>query len=180
MGPAPRKRRPDIESSDSRGRVPNTGTRPRRLRGRTSIRKILIAALLATLSGFPLPAGAGNLVATLYKNPGCECCESYADYLRQGGIEVEVIASDRLDEVKRQQGVPAALESCHTMTIDGYVIEGHVPLGAITRLLAERPAITGIALPGMPPGSPGMGGTRQGPFQILSFGKGEPALFGLE
>ena len=144
------------------------------------MRKILIAALLAALIGLPAPADAGKLMATLYKNPGCECCESYADYLRQGGIEVEVIATDALDAIKTEHGVPATLESCHTMIIDGYVVEGHVPLAGITRLLAERPAVTGIALPGMPPGSPGMGGAREGPFQIMSFGKGEPALFDLE
>jgi len=160
--------------------VPNSGALPRQICGRATIRKILIAALFVLLAGLPAAADDAKLTATLYKNPGCECCESYADYLRRGGIEVEVIATDALEVIKQQHGVPAALESCHTMIIDGYVVEGHVPLAGITRLLAERPAVTGIALPGMPMGSPGMGGAREGPFQIMSFGQGEPALFDLE
>lgn len=132
------------------------------------------------LIGVPAPAGAGKPAATLYKNPGCECCEGYADYLRAAGIAVTVIATDELDKIRTEHGVPPELAGCHAMLIDGYAVDGHVPLASITRLLAERPAVTGIALPGMPMGSPGMGGTREGPFRIMAFSAGEPTLFGLE
>jgi len=122
------------------------------------------------------PARAG----TLYKNPECGCCDEYAQYLRNHGFQIEVIETATLDRLKEEHGVPAALGGCHTTLIDGYVVEGHVPVGSIERLLTEHPQITGISLPGMPSGSPGMEGPREGPFEIMSFGKGEPALFALE
>jgi hypothetical protein len=138
----------------------------------------IVAMLLAgSLSGARAEQG---LAATIYKNPGCECCEVYAAYLREAGIAVTVRESETLDSIKAAHGVPPALGGCHTMLIDGYVVEGHVPLGSIRRLLAERPDIAGIALPGMPAGSPGMSGERSGPFEIMAFGAGEPTLFGLE
>jgi hypothetical protein len=117
---------------------------------------------------------------TLYKNPECTCCDEYARYLRDHGFQIDVIETPTLDLVKAEHGVPEALGGCHTTLIDGYVVEGHVPVGSIERLLNERPQIAGISLPGMPSGSPGMGGPREGPFEIMSFGKGEPALFALE
>jgi hypothetical protein len=104
--------------------------------------------------------------ATLYKSPQCGCCESYADYLRANGYEVEVVATHDLPLVKQQHGVPTALEGCHTTLVDGYVVEGHVPVTTLDRLLAERPAIKGISLPGMPTGSPGMSGPKTEPFTI--------------
>jgi hypothetical protein len=113
-------------------------------------------ACLALAAG-PMPALAGARPAgVLYKNPQCNCCESHADYLRQHGYQVEVKPSFDLVAIKRQNGVPEALDGCHTMLIAGYVVEGHVPATAIDRLLAERPAIRGISVPGMPAGSPGM------------------------
>lgn len=96
--------------------------------------------------------------ATLYKNPLCGCCELYADYLRDNGISVMVKATHDLALIKQQHGVPAALEGSHTMLIDGDVVEGHVPVGALEKLFSERPDITGISLPGMPTGTPGIQG----------------------
>jgi hypothetical protein len=79
---------------------------------------------------------------------------------------VQVVESHDLDGIKRRHGVPEALFGCHTIEIDDYVVEGHVPAGPLARLLRERPAIRGISLPGMPLGSPGMNGKKQEPFKI--------------
>lgn len=104
--------------------------------------------------------------ATLYKNPQCGCCREYAKILEQSGFEVEVVDSFDLPSVKREHGVPEALEGCHTTLVDGYVIEGHVPVDVVQRLLREKPAIKGISLPGMPAGSPGMMGEKTAPLTV--------------
>jgi hypothetical protein len=109
------------------------------------------------IAASPLPVLGGERPAgVLYKNPQCNCCEAHADYLRQHGYQVEVKPSFDLVAIKRQNGVPEALDGCHTILIAGYVVEGHVPVAALDRLLDERPAIRGISVPGMPAGSPGM------------------------
>jgi hypothetical protein len=82
--------------------------------------------------------------------------------------------------MQRQYGVPEPLVGCHTTVVDGYVVEGHVPIGAVLRMLTERPAIKGISLPGMPAGSPGMFGEKAGPFTIYEFGGGEPKVYPVE
>jgi len=92
----------------------------------------------------------------VHKDPSCGCCGSWIAYLRTAGFSVEVIETADVDRVKTRLGVPSGLESCHTAEIGGYVIEGHVPHTAIRRLLAEKPRAIGIAVPGMPPSSPGM------------------------
>ncbi|MEO3432368.1 DUF411 domain-containing protein [Inquilinus sp. CAU 1745] len=112
---------------------------------------------------------------TLYKNPQCGCCEGHAEHLRQNGFDVEVIATHDLPLIKQEHQVPMELAGCHTIEVNGYVIEGHVPADVIKRLLAERPDIEGISLPGMPTGSPGMGGPKTEPFTIYTFG-GEDAV----
>jgi hypothetical protein len=113
--------------------------------------------------------------ATLYKNPQCGCCEGYADYLRANGFEVEVKPTFDLAEISRKAGIPENFQGCHTMLIDGYVVDGHVPLDTLNKLLTERPDIAGISLPGMPTGSPGMSGTKTGPFTIYAISKGGDA-----
>lgn len=124
------------------------------------------------LSSLLLAAGAApSLAATrppalLYKNPQCACCENYAQYLRVARYEVTVTPSFDLTLIKRRNGVPAPLDGCHTTLIGGYVVEGHVPVGAVNRLLDERPAIKGISVPGMPAGSPGMFGEKAGPLTV--------------
>lgn len=114
-------------------------------------------------------------LATLFKNPQCGCCETYAQYLKSNGYEVKVVASHDLPLIQQRQGVPAGLEGCHTTLIGGYFVDGHVPISAFNRLLAERPAINGISLPGMPPGSPGMGGPKMEPFKMYAVAKGGAA-----
>ena len=143
--------------------------------------KLLNAMIL--LIGLSLSAlnWAGEPIkGTLYKNPQCGCCQGHADYLREQGFELEVIATHDLPTIKRQHGVPEKLEGCHTLLVDGYVIEGHVPVNSIRRLLAERPDIKGISLPGMPAGSPGMGGTKTGAFNIYEIADGMPKTFAVE
>lgn len=118
--------------------------------------------------------------ATLYKDPQCHCCAGYAEYLEQNGFEVIVKSTQEISAIKRVAGVPPELQSCHTAIIDGYVVEGHVPIDAVTRLLAERPAIRGISLPGMLQGSPGMSGEKEEPFTIYEIGGGPPKVYAVE
>lgn len=121
--------------------------------------------------------------ATLYKNPNCGCCEEHANYLRGRGFAVKVVETHDLDGLKRRHGVPEELFGCHTIEVGGYVVEGHVSAGTITRLLRERPPIRGISLPGMPEGSPGMSGRKREPFRIYVIDSGAgaaPKLFATE
>jgi hypothetical protein len=121
--------------------------------------------------------------ATLYKNPQCGCCEQYANYLRSNGFTVKVVPTHNLSLIRRQAGVniPEKLEGCHTMFIDKYVVDGHVPLKTLDKLLTERPDIRGISLPGMPEGSPGMTGQKTEPFTIYEIGgDAEPRVYATE
>jgi hypothetical protein len=99
---------------------------------------------------------AGPLI-TVYKTPDCGCCVKWVEYLKNEGFEVKAVNRDDLEPIKQRAGVPPAMSSCHTALVDGYVIEGHVPARAIRKLLKERPDTLGLAVPGMPANSPGMG-----------------------
>jgi hypothetical protein len=123
------------------------------------------------------PTDAG-LAIDVYKSPTCDCCHEWEAYLRARGYTVRSVPTDDMAAVKQARGLPESTWSCHTAVIDGYVIEGHVPVEAIEDLLDERPAIDGIALPGMPPGSPGMPGAKVGLFEILTINDGEVGSFG--
>lgn len=125
-------------------------------------------------------ARAETINATMYKNPQCGCCEQYAKYLRRNGFNVTVKETHNMSLISRQNGVPEKLAGCHTMLVGGYVVEGHVPVGAINKLLAERPNIKGISLPGMPEGSPGMTGQKREPFTIYEFSDSEAKVFAVE
>lgn len=108
-----------------------------------------------------------------YKDAGCTCCERYASYLSdnvEGSVATTV--PDDMAALKEELGVPGQYWSCHTTVVEGYAVEGHVPAAVIGRLLAEAPAVDGIALPDMPVGSPGMGGEQREPFTIYLFGGG--------
>lgn len=111
--------------------------------------------------------------AHLYSGPGCSCCHEYAAYLKSS-LDVPLATSETTEYVdrKRQHGIPRELWSCHTVELDDYAVEGHVPVEAIAALLEDAPAIDGIALPGMPAGSPGMGGEKRGPFTVYAVGGG--------
>lgn len=116
--------------------------------------------------------------STLLKSPSCTCCQQYADVLIQRDTNINVKSVGDLTERKKQKGIPQKLYSCHTILTDQYVIEGHVPFEALNKLATEQPDIKGIALPGMPTGSVGMGGSKQGKFTVVSFtDSGESATF---
>jgi hypothetical protein len=116
-------------------------------------------------------ARAAPIHATLYKTPQCGCCEGYAAYLRENGFEVDVKPTNDLADISQKAGVPEDLQGCHTTLTEGYVVDGHVPVDVIRKLLSERPKIAGITLPGMPEGSPGMTGRKRGPFVIYAVTK---------
>jgi len=104
-----------------------------------------------------------------YKSASCGCCGIHADYLSgSGGLDVEMNVLESVEGIKDEYGVPNNLRTCHTAVIDGYFVEGHVPLEAINKLIKERPDIAGIALPGMPAGSPGMPGSKNSDWIIYS------------
>jgi hypothetical protein len=137
-------------------------------------RAVLVAALLLAA---PVAAQAGDTEAVVWKSPSCGCCQGWIDYLKRNGYTAKVIDVDDLDAIKAGMGVPEAMQSCHTARIGGYIVEGHVPVEAIDRLLAEKPKVVGIASPGMPTGSPGMSGPKA-PNPVFTFGRGDPKLFG--
>ena len=135
-------------------------------------RRIFCLGAAAIVLAAPMPALAGELIhATLYKNPQCTCCDGYAAYLRQNGFSVDVKPTNDLAEISRKAGVPEQFEGCHTMFVDGYVVDGHVPADIVHKLLSERPSIAGITLPGMPSGAPGMTGTKASTFTIYAVTK---------
>lgn len=118
------------------------------------------------------PSAAPQLASmTVYRDPSCGCCEAWAEIARKAGYQVKLIDHPDMPAIKRQHGVPDELLSCHTTVVGGYAVEGHVPLEDVNRLVAERPQLKGIAVAGMPLGSPGMevpDGTRE-PFQVMAF-----------
>ncbi|MFO7545854.1 MAG: DUF411 domain-containing protein [Trueperaceae bacterium] len=145
---------------------------------------MIVATALALTLGHALadapPPDFRGTTMTLTKSPTCSCCDAYADVLRQAGAGVTIEVVDDIAQHKHAAGVPTQLWSCHTLKIDDYVVEGHVPLSAIARLLATGPAVTGIALPGMPAGSPGMPGTAPAAgLEVLSFGPVGVTEFGV-
>lgn len=108
---------------------------------------------------------------TVYKTESCHCCQRWVEHLQGQGFQVQVQNERAINPLKKKLGVPEALWSCHTATVGGYIIEGHVPAQDIRRLLAERPAAMGLAVPGMPIGSPGMEqGNQQDAYETLLFG----------
>jgi hypothetical protein len=120
-----------------------------------SRRSVILGLSIAGLSG-PTLLRAASPVIVVYKDPNCGCCSGWVEHIREAGFQARVSETADLSPIKARLLVPRALASCHTAEIEGYVIEGHVPAAAIRRLLAERPAATGLAVPGMPVGSPGM------------------------
>ena len=126
----------------------------------------------------PASAQQASTKVVVYKSPTCGCCVKWIDYLRANGFTVEVHDQEDVTPIKRASGVPEALESCHTGQIGGYAIEGHVPVGAIRRLLRERPAIAGLSVAGMVAGTPGMEIGDQHPPYMMSFSRdGRTAVY---
>ena len=137
----------------------------------TSRRAVLAFALgafgaLVTRSG----RASERTLVTVHKDPNCGCCTGWAGHLAKAGFEVRTIDTAELDAVKRRLGVPADLAACHTAEVDGYVVEGHVPALALKRFLSEKPTSVGLAVPGMPIGSPGMEGGTPETYTAIQFG----------
>lgn len=142
-------------------------------------RPITRRAILAAACALPLlmsTLGRGHAEAlplvSVTKDPSCGCCDGWAAHIEAAGFPVRVVESADMGSLKQRLGVPAGLASCHTAEVGGYVVEGHVPAAAIRRLLAERPDATGLAVPGMPAGSPGMDfpGVDPEPYEAFLFG----------
>lgn len=136
---------------------------------------------MVTRRGLVLGAGAGLALAalpsayaqyrpviTVYKSPTCGCCGEWEKHMRESGFRLETNPVADVTPLKRKYGVPESVYSCHTATIAGYVLEGHVPAADVKRLLRERPKVTGLAVAGMVPGSPGMTGAPQ-PYATIAF-----------
>lgn len=107
-----------------------------------------------------------DYTVTMYKDPNCGCCTGYAEALRREGFEVIIEETRDLASVKQTHNIPPERESCHTSIIGDYIVEGHVPLEAVNKLLTERPDIAGIGLPSMPIGTPGMPGLKTAPYEV--------------
>jgi hypothetical protein len=105
----------------------------------------------------------------VYKDPNCGCCKEWVKHLEQNGFKVEVVDMPDLSAVKAKYGVTDTLKACHTGVVNGYVVEGHVPADLILKMLKEKPAIAGLAVPGMPMGSPGMEGASKQHYDVLTF-----------
>jgi len=132
-------------------------------------RRSLLALLGAAVVHPAAFAQTGGIRITVHKDPSCSCCSSWVQHLRGAGFDATVIEHRDMDAVKDRLGVLADLASCHTAEVAGYIVEGHVPASAIKRLLAEKPNATGLAVPGMPAGAPGMG-TSPEPYEAILFG----------
>ena len=143
-----------------------------------SVRRSFGSAAVLVLAACSVAAQAASY--TMFRDPNCGCCEAWAAHVREElSAEIAVQNSADMAAIKDREGVPGELRSCHTMIVDGYVIEGHVPAADIGRLLRERPAgVEGLAVAGMPIGSPGMEmGGRTQPYQVVAFGKAGRTVF---
>ena len=135
------------------------------------------ATVLVTHRVIPTATAAGR-VLEVFKSPYCGCCGAWVDHMRGAGFDARVTDVEDLDPIKARYNVAPDLQSCHTALVDGYVIEGHVPAREVMRLLDERPVATGLAVPGMPVGSPGMEqGGRQDPYEVVLFSESGGSVF---
>lgn len=126
-------------------------------------------AFLVLLSLVVSSAALAAETVEVWKDPNCGCCTGWVDHLRASGFEVRVNDVADLDEARARNGVPRALGACHTARVGGYAVEGHVPAADLRRLLKQRPRAAGLALPGMPAGSPGMEAASDKPYQTILF-----------
>ncbi len=143
--------------------------------------KVLLPGLfqLSTAFAATVALAAEPPTVEVYKSPTCGCCSEWVTHMKKNGFNVQVHEVRNVTPIRQRFGVPDAMESCHTATVGGYAIEGHVPAADVKRLLREKPKATGIAVPGMVQGSPGMEqGPRKDPYQVLLFdGSGRVTVF---
>ena len=139
---------------------------------------LLTAAVLATGMFAQTSPSAQQKPKTVmvFKTASCGCCSKWVDHMKAAGFEMRVQDVEDIAAVKSRLGVATEISSCHTSQVDGYVIEGHVPASAVQRLLKERPKVTGLAVPGMPMGSPGMEvpSGQKDAYSVVAFGGGQP------
>jgi len=132
---------------------------------------VVVAAAATRSMRHGQPAVVQASVIEVYKSPTCGCCSEWVEHLREAGFSVHTTDTNDLLALKAEHHVPRQAQSCHTAVVDGYVVEGHVPATDVLRLLEERPLIRGLAVPGMPIGSPGMEveGMAPEPYDVLAF-----------
>ena len=142
------------------------------------IRRLFIRAAVGTALTVPLMAMAAAPVIEVFKTASCGCCGAWVEHLKANGFVTRVVNVDNPSDYRERGGIPNELGSCHTGMVQGYAIEGHVPASDIKRLLATKPKARGLAVPGMPLGSPGMEGPREDPFDVLLVdAKGRSSVF---
>jgi hypothetical protein len=124
-----------------------------------------------------LASNENGIAVTVYKDPLCGCCGDYIDELKNNGFNVKTVKTADMQSIRDKYGISTDMESCHTMVIDDYFVEGHMPFEAIEKLLSERPDIDGIALPDMPSGTPGMPGEIREEWIIYSLKDGQISEF---
>jgi hypothetical protein len=137
-------------------------------------RRELLIAVTAGVAMQGMPALAGPMLpqVEVFKSAYCGCCGAWADHMKAAGFAVKVTLVEDTTAARKRLGMPDAFGSCHTATVAGYVLEGHVPAAEVKRLLLAKPVAVGLAVPGMPPGSPGMEvGGRQDPYQVFLIDK---------
>jgi hypothetical protein len=132
---------------------------------------VLFATIAHAQAPAPAPAAAHKARLTVHKSPSCGCCAKWVTYMTTAGFDLIVHDMDNVDPIKDQQHVPANLRSCHTAIYGGYVFEGHVPADLIQKVLKEHPKISGLAVPGMVMGSPGMEGDAKETYHVVAFDK---------
>jgi hypothetical protein len=149
---------------------------------------VITAALLSMSTALAAAPGAWDqpnealskpAEITVYRSPSCGCCGKWLEHMKRQGFKVKDVMDDDMDAIKQKLGVPTELKSCHTGVIEGHLIEGHVPAQDVKKLLKTKPALLGLAVPGMPVGTPGMDmGPRKDPFAVLGFTKdGRSSIF---
>jgi hypothetical protein len=137
-------------------------------------RRHILTALAAGAAAAAMPAFAAKQLplVEVFKTPTCGCCGAWVDHLRAAGFPVKVVEVDDTTATRKRHGLPERFGSCHTGIVNGYVVEGHVPAAEVKRLLATKPAVIGLAVPGMPVGSPGMEyGDRKDPYDVFLIDK---------
>jgi Predicted metal-binding protein len=143
--------------------------------------RVALGGAAATMASgmLTIPAfAAAPVPMTVYKTPTCGCCKKWVEHVEAHGFKVTVKDMDDLSEVKSTFGIPEDLQGCHTATVGKYVVEGHVPADLIQKMLKDQPAIAGLAVPGMPMGSPGMEGGRKDPYDVVAFDrKGKRSVY---
>ncbi|MDJ0270785.1 MAG: hypothetical protein NXY59_09665 [Aigarchaeota archaeon] len=157
-----------------------TRKKQKRSKSRYAALLALVAAvplLIIALNNQPSDDAGNGLVAEIFYSPFCDCCTGYVKYLRGNDVRVKAYEVNDSGKVKLELGIPRSMWACHTLKIGGYYVEGHVPIEVVYKLLEEKPDIDGIALPGMPAGSPGMGGVKTEPFIIYAVSDGSVSVF---